>query len=146
MVYLCNKQYFLDASLLEYAHGGHVSTSGDVYSFGIVLLEMITGKRPTDPMFKDGLDIINYVNSTPPHQVFDVVDAHLKEEGKNYDQTVVVEGSGVYQCLVSLLELARSCTRPLPSERANMKQIASKVHTIRTSYLGWKQKKTDSLD
>lgn len=41
----------------EYGMGGEASTFGDVHSFGIILLEMVTGKRPTDDMFKDGLDL-----------------------------------------------------------------------------------------
>ena len=36
--------------------GSKVSVEGDIYSFGIILLEMITGKRPTDEMFKDGIN------------------------------------------------------------------------------------------
>ena len=38
--------------------GSEVSTLGDVYSFGILLLEMFTGKRPTDSMFKDDFNYI----------------------------------------------------------------------------------------
>ncbi|CAO2046586.1 unnamed protein product [Urochloa humidicola] len=41
----------------EYAQTVHVSTCGDVYSFGILLLEIIIGKRPTDSMFEGGLSI-----------------------------------------------------------------------------------------
>ena len=43
--------------MTEYGMGGQVSILGDIYSFGILLLEMFTGKRPTDDMFKDGLSI-----------------------------------------------------------------------------------------
>uniref|UniRef100_A0A0D9VIB7 Receptor kinase-like protein Xa21 n=1 Tax=Leersia perrieri TaxID=77586 RepID=A0A0D9VIB7_9ORYZ len=127
----------------EYASGGHVSTSGDVYSFGILLLEMITGKRPTDPAFKDGLDIINFVESNFPHQIFSVIDADLVEECKEFSQATEVTAeveNAVHQCLISLIELALCCARRSPSERPNMKQVASKMHDIETPY-PWKSKK-----
>lgn len=97
---------------------------------------MITGKRPTDPMFKDGLDIITFVSSSNlPDQACHVIDTHLIEEGKKYNQEGTVAENEFYQCLVFLLELALSCTRPLPCERTNMKQIASKLHKIKTTCL-----------
>ena len=38
----------------------------DVYSFGILLLEMFTEKSPTDEMFKDSLNIHNFVRTDVP--------------------------------------------------------------------------------
>ncbi|CAN6238650.1 unnamed protein product [Urochloa humidicola] len=126
----------------EYAQGGHVSTSADAYSFGIVLLEMMTGKRPTDPMFVDGFNLVNFVESNFPHQIHHIIDAHLKEECNNeFAQANMVPENVTHQCLASLLQVALSCAHPLPSERANMKEAASKIHAIKTTHLGWKSKK-----
>uniref|UniRef100_A0A6N2MKD9 Serine-threonine/tyrosine-protein kinase catalytic domain-containing protein n=1 Tax=Salix viminalis TaxID=40686 RepID=A0A6N2MKD9_SALVM len=64
----------------EYGVGSDVSTYGDVYSFGILLLEMFTGKRPTDDMFKDGLNLHNYAELALPGRVSEVVEPTLLQE------------------------------------------------------------------
>ncbi|XP_030964938.1 putative receptor-like protein kinase At3g47110 [Quercus lobata] len=53
----------------EYGMGGEVSTEGDVYSYGVLVLEMFTGRRPTDDMFKDGLNLHNFVKMCLPKRL-----------------------------------------------------------------------------
>lgn len=101
----------------------------------------MTGKRPTDPVFKEGVNIINFVQSNLPHQVFAAIDHHLLEECGDLSEASMVSENAIYQCLVSLLRVALSCSCPLPNERLNMKQVATKIHEIKTSYLAWKTKK-----
>ncbi|KAM0865146.1 hypothetical protein ACQ4PT_043467 [Festuca glaucescens] len=131
----------------EYAGGGrHASTSGDVYGFGIILLEMMTGKRPTDPMFEDGVSIVHFVDSNFPDEIVRVIDANLVEGCKDIAQASKISDNYVHECLVSVLQLALSCTHPIPSERMSMKEIASKMHTVKTSYIGRKAQERASLE
>ncbi|CAK9175742.1 unnamed protein product [Ilex paraguariensis] len=66
----------------EYGMGGDTSTHGDVYSYGVLLLEMFTGRRPTDDMFKDDLNLHNYVKRALPKQVLQIVDPVLLAKGE----------------------------------------------------------------
>ena len=48
--------------------GGQILTLGDVYSYGILLLELFTGKRRIDEIFKDGLSIHKFTTMALPEQ------------------------------------------------------------------------------
>ncbi|XP_050281606.1 putative receptor-like protein kinase At3g47110 [Quercus robur] len=61
----------------EYGMGNEMSILGDVYSYGILLLEMFTGKQPTDDMFKDGLNLHDFVKTALLDQVIDSLDPNL---------------------------------------------------------------------
>jgi hypothetical protein len=104
-------------------------------------LEMVTGKRPTDPTFKDGLDIVNFVSSNFPHQISRVVDPRLSEECKEFSRDKVEPENAAYQCLLCLLQVALSCTHPSPSERVSIKEVANKLHATQMAYVGGKEKK-----
>ncbi|XP_059458514.1 probable LRR receptor-like serine/threonine-protein kinase At3g47570 [Corylus avellana] len=61
----------------EYGMGGEASTQGDVYSYGIFVSEMFTGKRPTDKIFKDGFNLHNFVKMASTEKLVQVVDPNL---------------------------------------------------------------------
>jgi serine/threonine protein kinase len=57
--------------------GGEASIQGDVYSCGILVLEMFTGRRPTDEMFKDGPNLHNFVKMALLERLDQIVDPLL---------------------------------------------------------------------
>lgn len=90
----------------EYGMGGKVSTQGDVYSFGILLLEMFTGWRPTDKMFKDGINLHQFANMGLSESTIEP--SLLSEVGFNYNDSPNIGGSNtgraeIEVCLAAFL-------------------------------------------
>ncbi|XP_050236384.1 probable LRR receptor-like serine/threonine-protein kinase At3g47570 [Mercurialis annua] len=112
----------------EYGLGTDASTSGDVFSFGILLLEMFTGKRPTDDIFKDGLSLHNFVERALPEQVIPIIDPNLQlREDANH---ILIE------CLISIFEIGISCSSESPQERLNIDDVVAQLSSIRRKVLG----------
>ncbi|KAG8644931.1 putative receptor-like protein kinase At3g47110 [Manihot esculenta] len=129
----------------EYGVGSNVTTYGDVYSYGILLLEMFTGKRPTHEIFTDGLDLHNFVKAKLPGQVRQVVDPTLFTPGEvegattaaaeNMDDCECIEDS-IEECVVSVLQIGLECSAEVPQDRMNMRDVTSKLNSIRVSFTG----------
>jgi hypothetical protein len=52
--------------LTENFDTGRATTKGDIYRFRVVLLELLTGKRPTDESIVDnGTNLVTWVNIDP---------------------------------------------------------------------------------
>ncbi|CAN6710605.1 unnamed protein product [Malus baccata var. baccata] len=140
----------------EYGTGGQVSILGDVYSYGILLLEMFTGKRPTDDMFNDGLSIYQFVTMALPDRVMDIVDPSLlinlegdgdvKDDGHKIsilqeksapkrNNRDLVKAKKFEECLVAVMQIGLSCCAISPRERMLMDAVVRKMSSIRDSYL-----------
>ncbi|XP_038701904.1 probable LRR receptor-like serine/threonine-protein kinase At3g47570 [Tripterygium wilfordii] len=58
----------------EYGSEGRVSVKGDMYSYGIMMLEIVTRKKPTDEMFSGEVSLRQWVSASFPNASLDVVD------------------------------------------------------------------------
>ncbi|CAN1295333.1 Probable LRR receptor-like serine/threonine-protein kinase At3g47570 [Linum perenne] len=135
----------------EYGMGNEVSIQGDVYSYGILLLELFTGRRPTNETFKDGLSLHNIVKSALSKQhTSEVVDPILLNEllrrlttHHNYATTSSSDEASsdearkdLEKLMSSILEIGVACSSDIPQERASMSEVLSSLTAIRTSLIG----------
>ncbi|CAL5441249.1 unnamed protein product [Camellia sinensis] len=67
----------------EYGMGGDISTQGDLYSNGILLLEMFRGKRPTNNMFTNNFNLHSHAKMALPHRVVEIVDPQIIMEERD---------------------------------------------------------------
>ncbi|KAL7229118.1 hypothetical protein ACSBR2_007754 [Camellia fascicularis] len=136
------KLHFIKDTLLEYAMGSKESTEGDVYSYGILLLEMFTGKRPIDDMFKESFNLHNLVRLALPHQVADVADPMLFRGGEEETSTQNLRkrscsrSEKIRDCLISIMQIGVNCSAELPKERMNISAVVAQLHSIKNIFLG----------
>jgi hypothetical protein len=106
--------------MAEYGMGSKVSIEGDVFSFGILLLEIFTGKKPTDDDL-DGLSLHQFVKMALPKKVTEIVDQRVlvegEEEASRSGTTVRNRSDKVHECLICILTIGLKCSEELPRER-----------------------------
>ncbi|KAJ4807406.1 Leucine-rich receptor-like protein kinase family protein [Rhynchospora pubera] len=112
----------------EYGMGGRPSVEGDVYSYGILLLEIFTGVSPTDERLKDGVSLHKHVEMAFPEQVMGIVDTKLFSAADVEANTYASEN--VFDCMLIVIQCGLLCSKELPKERITIKDVVKQLNTI----------------
>ncbi|XP_045813764.1 probable LRR receptor-like serine/threonine-protein kinase At3g47570 isoform X2 [Trifolium pratense] len=118
----------------EYGMGSEVSKCGDMYSFGILMLEILTGRRPTDEVFEDGQNLHNFVAISFPDNLMKILDPHIVSR----DVEVAIQDGNrenliptIEECLVSLFRIGILCSMESPKERMNIADVTGELSKIK---------------
>ncbi|CAL9247279.1 unnamed protein product [Arabidopsis halleri] len=111
----------------EYGMGGLPSIHGDVYSFGVFLLEMFTGKRPTNELFGGNFTLRSYIKSALPERVLDAADESILHIGLRV-------GFPIVECLKLVFEVGLRCSEESPTNRLAMSEVAKELISIRERF------------
>ncbi|XP_073365507.1 receptor kinase-like protein Xa21 isoform X3 [Aegilops tauschii subsp. strangulata] len=128
----------------EYGYGSKISTEGDVYSYGVIILEMLTGKRPTDELFKDGLSLYKFVEDSFPEKIGEILDPRMiipyygnrdeEEAGSSSDQENHQIAAGIMGCITALAKLGLLCAAETPKDRPAMQDVYADAITIKEEF------------
>ncbi|KAM7466663.1 hypothetical protein LguiB_014225 [Lonicera macranthoides] len=126
----------------EYGLEGEVSVNGDVYSYGILLLEMMIGRSPIDPMFNGGLNLHNFAKMALPNHVKEIVESKLlsniEEEvetatsNNNQSRGQSRNGNRKEDCLISMVKIGVACSMESPQDRMDLNQVVRELYSIKS--------------
>ncbi|MED6146201.1 hypothetical protein PIB30_032467 [Stylosanthes scabra] len=119
----------------EYGEGGSVSPQGDIYSYGILLLEILTGKRPTDAMFGEGLSLTKFCKMAITEGTTEIVDARLLLTPFDEGERRITQQQNIEECLVSFARIGVACSQEYPTQRMSIKDAIMELHAIRQKLL-----------
>lgn len=93
-----------------------MNEKSDIYSFGVVILELVTGRRPIDPEFGEK-DLVKWVCTNleqkgAEHILDPKLDACYKEE------------------ICEVLNIGLLCTNPLPINRPAMRRLVKMLQEV----------------
>lgn len=86
-----------------------MNEKSDIYSFGVVLLELVTGRLPIDPEFGEK-DLVRWVHTS------------MEKEGNNHVVDPRLDSSYKDE-ICKVLEVALCCTSSLPISRPSMRRV-----------------------
>lgn len=116
----------------------NVSIQGDVYSYGILLFEMFTGKRSSDSLFQEGQTLQNYVLACYPERVMEIVDPILLPLdngflGKGDEFCDESNTKKLQECMTSIFRVGLQCSQKSSRTRMDIRNAIRELKVTKNA-------------
>lgn len=108
-----NPNVLLNDLVTEYGYTLKVDEKIDIYSFGVVLLELLTGKRALDPEFGESINIVEWIRRK-------VGDNRALEEALDPN---LGNCKHIQEEMLLVVRIALLCTAKHPKDRPSMRDV-----------------------
>lgn len=102
----------------EYAYTLRVNEKSDTFSFGVVILELVTGKRPVDPEFGEK-DLVKWVCAT------------LEQKGVDHVLDPKLDLICFKDEVTKVMNIGLLCASALPINRPSMRRVVKMLQDVR---------------
>uniref|UniRef100_A0A0E0I957 non-specific serine/threonine protein kinase n=1 Tax=Oryza nivara TaxID=4536 RepID=A0A0E0I957_ORYNI len=113
--FVCNGSLDEWLHATKYGAGSQVSMDGDIYSYGVLLLEMFTGRKPTDNFID--------VKMAYPNNLLEILDASATYNGNTQELVELV--------IYPIFRLGLACCKESPRERMKMDDIVKELNAVK---------------
>ncbi|KAI4303932.1 hypothetical protein MLD38_039509 [Melastoma candidum] len=102
----------------EYGYMMKITEKSDVYSYGVVVLEVLTGKQPIDPTIPGGLHIVDWVRRS-------------RGAAEVIDPSLLTRMQSELEEIIQVMGIALLCVNSSPDERPTMKDVSAMLKEIK---------------
>lgn len=99
----------------EYAYTMKVTEKCDIYSYGVVLLELLTGRTPVQSLDQGG-DLVSWVRN--------YIQVHSLSPGM-LDDRINLQDQNTIPHMITVMKIALVCTSMSPLDRPTMREVVS---------------------
>lgn len=112
--------------------GKQASIQGDVYSYGVLVLEIVTGRPPTDVLVHEGSSLHEWVKRQYPYKLDNVVEKALQRLSPSGHYHHHNQCDKIWQdVILELIEMGLLCTQHNPFTRPTMLDVAQEMGRLK---------------